>query len=102
MNQIEPSIYKTKAYKNLMKEIVKPPKIRITSNFNTSGDKKKAKILQKIINYQFKHNTNGIFTKYLHLLSMFQKKYAESLIYGTKFNWETIEKSMDILVKNKI
>ena len=88
----EPSIYKTKAYKDLMEELGKPPKVKITARFGTPEDKKKAKLMQKIVNSQFENNTNGFTTRYFKALHLLRKKWAESYLYGTKVTVDTIEK----------
>jgi len=53
---IEPTIYKSKVYKSFIKELSKPPKIIVHPKNKTKEEIRKAGLVQKIINYQFKNN----------------------------------------------
>ena len=65
---VEPSIYKTRVWKEIEKQSKKMPKFNISPVDKTNKDDvKKAKLMEKILNYEFKHNTNGFQTKYFLL-----------------------------------
>lgn len=83
-----------KLIEQIEKELSKPPKIKITSISNTKSEKEKAKMVEKLIRYQFEHNTNGCLDKYLKLVERLNKEYINELIYGIKVKWKSIEESI--------
>lgn len=75
------------------------PKFKIRpTNREDKDDVRKAKLLQKLINFQFKHNTNGITDKYLLLQKKLAKMYADEVIFGVKVRWDEMEKTIKTLV----
>lgn len=98
MTKIEPTIYKSKVWKLLEKQSKSLPKFMVTPvDKNNKEDKKKAKLMEKILKYEFKHDTNGFQTKYLELQKRLAKEYVNEMLYGITVNWENIEKTIKSL-----
>lgn len=89
-----PNVYKSKVYKDFIKELSKPPKIKVMAQ--TEGDKEKAKLMQKLINYQFKTNQDNIVTKYFRIMRMVQEEFIKSQVYGTKMRLESIRRAIKV------
>lgn len=91
--KIMPSVFKTKAWKELQKEALKPPKFSVLplDMFNPD-EKKKAKQMQKIINYMYKNNTNGVTTKWHKVMEIVGKQLFQGQVYGIKVQWDSDKK----------
>lgn len=90
MKVIEPT-----AYKLLRKELGKPPSVVVTPIISKSTeDIKKAKMLQKLMNYMFKNNYNGVTTKYYNYMRRKQKEWLKKELYGVQVRWDKVEKSI--------
>ena len=88
----------TNLIEGIDKLVKKMPKFRVApANKNDKEDIKKAKMMQKLINYQFKNNINGAQTKYFMLQDKLAKMYAEEMLYGIKVRWDTVEKEIKVL-----
>lgn len=61
-----------KAYERIMKWAYEPPQFKVIPTDNT--DRKTAKIMQELINYQYKNNVDGITTKYFKALKRWWRK----------------------------
>ena len=97
----EPSIYKTKAWKEIEKQSKKMPKFNISPvDKKNKDDVKKAKLMEKILEYEFKHNTNGFQTKYFLLQKKLAEAYTKEVLYGIKVKWKDMEKTIKNLVGN--
>ena len=97
----EPSIYKTKVWKEIEKQSKKMPKFCIKPTIpSNKEDVKKAKLMEKILNYEFKHNTNGFQTKYFILQKKLAEAYTKEMLYGIKVRWEDMEKTIKSLAGN--
>lgn len=96
-----PTIYGTEVYKELVKQSKRLPKIRVSAGI-TSGkeDADKAKVMEKLLNYQFKHNVGGIKTKYFILQEKLAKLYMHEVMYGIKVRWQDFEKTIKSLIGN--
>lgn len=94
MKRTIPNVYKSKVYKDFIKELSKPPTAKIMAV--TEGDKEKAKLMQEIINHQFKTNQDNIVMKYFRILRMVQKEFIRSQIYGTKMRMDSISKAIKV------
>lgn len=91
----KPTIYKTKLWKLLEKQYKSLPKFNIRPlDENNKEDKKKAKMMDEILNYQFKKNINGFQTKYFELQKKLAKMYADEMLYGITVRWEDMEKTI--------
>ena len=100
MTKVIPSFFKSKSWKRLEKELGKIPKVEVTPiNFNNPEEKKKAKIMSKLLNYAFKTNANDITTKYFAHLRREQKEYLRELLYGTTKSFDAMEKMAKVLGK---
>jgi ABC-type uncharacterized transport system ATPase subunit len=96
--EIEPSIYKTKVWKEIEKQSKKMPKFYIEPTIpSNKEDVKKAKLMEKILNYEFKHNTNGFQTKYFLLQKKLAEAYTKEMLYGITVRWEDMDKMVKTL-----
>ena len=88
-------IFETKAWKSLEKELKKPPKLKIYAvDRNNEGDKKKAKLMQKLIDYQFKTNTNGFTDKYWAFMKQHATEFLKEEVRGLQVSWDHIDKAL--------
>lgn len=97
MKRTEPTIFKTQAWKRFEKEIGKPPKVRVTPI--TPSDKKQAKQVEKLMNYMFKTNANGITNKYMQVMRLSQQAFLKEELYGIRVKWEAVEKAVNQIAK---
>lgn len=79
-----------------MSKVIPTFKVSPTITANKE-DIKKAKMLQKLINYQFKHNINGFQTKYFFLQKKLAEMYTSEMLYGIKVRWDDMEKTIKTL-----
>ena len=83
MKKIIPSVFKTDAWKKLEKAALKAPKVEIKPrDLNDKEDKKRAKLMEQLINYQFKNNIGGIRTKYFLLQTNLARDYFNKIVWG--------------------
>jgi hypothetical protein len=100
MKKIEPTIFKTKAWKWLEKEIGKPPKLSVYPlDRDSKEDKKKAKLMEQIVNYQFKTNYNGFTDKYWAYMKKHAEKYLRKETQAIQVNWESVDKVLNNMQK---
>jgi hypothetical protein len=93
MKKIEPTVFKTKAFKTLMSWVNKPPKVEITPILrNDKDEQKKAKQMEKWINYVYKHNVNGATTKYFSAMRALSHKLVQDEVCGIQTGKDTINK----------
>lgn len=89
---VEPSIYKTEAWKTIEKELGKMPKFRVSAGIlSNKEDAKKAKLMERLLNYQFKQNVGMVRTRYYKLQKRLAEAYAKEMLYGIKVRWEDME-----------
>jgi len=81
--------------KEIEKTLKKMPKFEVkASDSRNKDDVKKAKLMQKLVNYQFKHNVNGFQDKYFMLQKKLAELYAKEMLYGIKVRWDVVEKAV--------
>jgi hypothetical protein len=97
--KIEPTYFKSKEWKKLEEEFSKPPKVEITARSQTKEEKKKAKMLEKVINYSFETNANGIINKYMQVMRLCRDNFLQEQVYGIQVNWDTTNKLIENIAK---
>ena len=101
MKITKPTIYGTSVYKELVKQSKRLPKIRVSASITSSkADIDNAKTMEKLLNYQFKHNVGGIKTKYFILQKKLAELYMYEVMYGIKFRWQDFDKTIKSLTGN--
>lgn len=95
----KPTIFKTKAYKEFMKQLGKSPKIRVKAADKFSKeDEKKAKEMEKLINYYYKNNVDGITTTFWKVQELVAKYVIQEQIDGIQVSWNAVKKQIDKLI----
>jgi hypothetical protein len=74
---------------------MKLPKFSVKPLFQTKEDKKKAKLLTELLNYQFDNNVNGCRTKFLNQVRAFENKLLKEKMNELRTGWDTMERCVD-------
>lgn len=100
MTKVIPSIFKTKEWKELIKEFEKLPYVNVKPrDENNKEDIKKAKQLEKLFNYMFKNNTNGIRSEYYDYMIRVKKQWVLDKFYEIQTNVDNVERTIAAMAK---
>jgi ribosomal protein S20 len=103
MRKIKPTIFNTPEWKKLEESYLKSPKVEITPlNRANKDDRKKARLLQKLINYMFEHDTNGVRSKYHSYMKQLSHKFVQEEIRGIQINWDATQRTIDQMTKDNL
>lgn len=100
MKKIKPKLYDLPAFKRLEKEWTKPPEVRVMP-INTKEDRKKAKLMEKVLNHAFKTNANGITNKYMQVMKLASDNFLAEELYGIRTSWDATMRVVENIAKQE-